>query len=151
MRALWAKECEESIVALNHMQSILATQSDNTATLLYSTNLSLIAVRDGGSVGVNFYYWSRQATRLGWAHPVHLDPKDRVKYNVPSQLGSQQIDMVELIQRRDALVIVPNVGTTMFQMTRPDMSHHGPFAQDVLLLAEWHVPNLYTMRLLQPH
>ena len=121
VRALWAKECDESIVALNHMQSILATQSDNTATLLYSTNLSLIAVRDGWSVGVNFYYWSRQASRLGWAHPVHLDPKDRVKYNVPNQLGSQQIDMVELIQRRDALVIVPNVGTSMFQMARPDM------------------------------
>ena len=64
VRALWAKECEESIVALNHMQSILATQSDNTATLMYSTNLSLLAVRDGGSVGVYFYFGlARQA---GW-------------------------------------------------------------------------------------
>ena len=121
VRALWAKECDESLVALNHMQSILATQSDNTATLIYGTNLSMIAVKDGGSVVINFYYWSRQASRLGWAHPVHLDPKDRVKYNVPNQLGSKQSHMVELLQRREALVIVPDVGTSMFQMTRPDM------------------------------
>ena len=115
----WKSECEVGIKVVNEMHEQLRTYDQGQ--LAHSQKLSLFAVLRDESVQVNYHYWSRQPHKRGWAHPVQIDHHNKVKYAVCNRLGAKEDDMIELLAQDRAILLAPDVGTTMFRMVRTDM------------------------------